>query len=618
MPPPRDPAVRDPAVREVEPRAAGTATLRGRVVDGVTGQPIARAIVTAFGRGIPDAPIKTDEQGGFEFTQVGAGGVSIRASKTGYLPGQLPAIGQSLRARAGLAIADGQSLVLTLRLYRTAAISGRIVDDFGDPVERASVELFSASRGSWSSNNRGPLAFDASNEVGEFRVGKLPAGRYILAVKQETPPDFDGAPVGADEPSSGYPMTYYPGVTSLDEAELLTLAPGQRLSGIEIALSPVAKTRVTGIVTSAKGGPLESIQVRLVPAQSNSNWKVHNDATVVMEPGGKFRANVPPGDYDLFASALPRPVDVVPDGVRRHPEFARMRLTVGGASLQTKVLTSPVVTITGRLVFDGSSPPPHIGRGRVAVISPVPGREDECRITGPTDVQPDGTFTVDGVWGVCRVPTDARVGTWRVHSVRAGGEDITHRAVDFTNGAAPSDLQVTLTDRFTSLAFDVTSESGPTRDFVALVFSVDKGQWGADGTVYTLTPPLLSELTAAGAAPGRAVALSGAVTGAGTGGGAGTRGAGGVAPPIARRVMTTFGQIAGSFYGAPERDGPRLSSMSELRAGDYFAVALDDLDEARLATPAVFEALAAIATRVTLADGERRTLTLRRQRAPTP
>lgn len=560
--------------------------------------------------------------------------MSIRASKTGYLPGQLPAIGQSLRARAGLAIADGQSLFLTLRLYRSAAISGRIVDEFGDPVERASVELFSASRGSWSSNNRGPLGYDASNEVGEFRVGKLPAGRYILAVKQETPPDFDGPPVEADESSAGYAMTYYPGVTSLDAAELLTLSPGQLLSGIELALLSVAKTRVTGVVTSAKGGPLESLQVRLMPAQSNSNWKVHNDATVMMETGGRFRTNVPPGDYDLFATALPRPADVVSGGARRQPEFARMRLTVGGTSLQTTVLTSPVVSIRGRLVFDGSSPPPHLGQGRVAVISPVRGRDDECRITGPTDFQPDGTFTVAGVWGVCRAPTDARFGTWRVKSVRAGGEDITNRAVDFTNAAASSDLEVTLTDRFTSLAFDVTAESGPTRDFVALVFSVDRSQWGADGTVYTLTPPLFSEFTGAGAATGRVVASSGAgagpradvgagaragaAAGAGAGASGGAGGAADAAAPIARRVMTTFGQISGSFYGVPERDGPRLSSMSELRAGDYFAVALDDLDEARLGTPAFFETLATIATRVTLADGERRTLTLRRQRAPAP
>ena len=81
--PPRD---RVPPAQRV-----GTAALKGRVVDGVTGNPVPRARVRLMsGPAGPRSPVLTDSTGAFEFTALPQGPYNLMVEKSTYLAGRYP------------------------------------------------------------------------------------------------------------------------------------------------------------------------------------------------------------------------------------------------------------------------------------------------------------------------------------------------------------------------------------------------------------------------------------------------------------------------------------------------------------------------------------------------
>ena len=107
---PRDPVVagQPPRDRPPAPRA-GTAVVKGRVVDGVTGNPVARARVRLAGSTGQKPPVLTDVNGAFTLTGLPAGAYSVSVEKSTYLPGRYPEVNRSMRSRMQqLTVSDGQ------------------------------------------------------------------------------------------------------------------------------------------------------------------------------------------------------------------------------------------------------------------------------------------------------------------------------------------------------------------------------------------------------------------------------------------------------------------------------------------------------------------------------
>ena len=91
--PPPDPVVIDQPPRDRPPARprVDTAVVKGRVVDGVTGNPVARARVRMMGGSIGQKPPVTDANGGFAFTALPQGGYSLTVEKSriaGAIPGR--------------------------------------------------------------------------------------------------------------------------------------------------------------------------------------------------------------------------------------------------------------------------------------------------------------------------------------------------------------------------------------------------------------------------------------------------------------------------------------------------------------------------------------------------
>ena len=134
--------VQPPARDNTAPSKPGTATLRGRVVAGDTGQPLRRAQIRLRTNG-PTGPgqppenllASTDSLGRYEFTGVRAGRYLLSVTKPGgYLDVQY---GQQRPQDPGrpLEVLDGQTNErIDFSLPRGGVITGRILDENGDPV----------------------------------------------------------------------------------------------------------------------------------------------------------------------------------------------------------------------------------------------------------------------------------------------------------------------------------------------------------------------------------------------------------------------------------------------------------------------------------------------------
>src|SRR5437588_4773599 len=217
--PPRDRAPSPP------PPAVGTGAIRGNVIDGQTGYPVARARVRLAGGLQPRAPALTDEAGSFVFKALPPGTYSITVDKPTYMTSHYPVRGETLRTVAQpLTLADGQVIDgLTVSLFRGGVIAGRVVDAHGDPAEGAAVQALRVSK---SGRGRPQMRVGAStNDLGEFRLAHVEPGRYLILVNPSRRDAWaDMYASGENDATQSLPTpTFYPGVPSLEQAQPITI-----------------------------------------------------------------------------------------------------------------------------------------------------------------------------------------------------------------------------------------------------------------------------------------------------------------------------------------------------------------------------------------------------------
>lgn len=250
----RDGIHHDRGVRAADARSrssstppTGTAIIKGRVVDGLTGIALARARVRLQGPGnLP--PVLTDANGAFQFKELPGGSVSLTVERSGYLFARYPEPGRTIRSvMKSLTLTAGQVLEgVTVPLYRGGVITGRVVDAYGEPAEHVQVQVLRLPAAGHKPQYRG--GGSSTNDIGEFRIARLEPGQYVVrAMSRMTDPD--------DQSDTQSVPTYYPGVLTIDQAQPITIERGQTAAGIEIMLLHGVSSVITGTVVDAKGQP---------------------------------------------------------------------------------------------------------------------------------------------------------------------------------------------------------------------------------------------------------------------------------------------------------------------------------------------------------------------------
>jgi protocatechuate 3,4-dioxygenase beta subunit len=448
----------------------GTGVIRGRVVAADTGTPIRRAQVRAIAGEMRESRIvSTDAEGRFELKELPAGRWNLTATKAGFVT---LSFGQRRPFEAGrpIELADNETVARAdFALPRGAAITGRVVDEFGEPVAMARVQVmrYQAFQGS---RRLMPVGIgDQTDDTGAYRLyGLSPGDYYVSAVLR-------GGMMGLDsDDTTSYAPTYYPGTGNVAEAQRVTIGLGQEHPNISFSLLPTRSVKITGTVVDSQGKPLTNGFVTLLDAAETPGaggmFMIGGGNGRVRQDGSFTLSNVAPGSYTLMAT-------VPPFGTDGLPETANMPLTVGNEDLSgIHLVTGKGATLSGQiLAAEGSS-------GRLAteglMVTAQPLRFQPMMGSRPGRVNTDGSFKMVGANGRVVIRPMQLPSTWMLKSVTLNGTDITDTPLDVRPESDVNDIQILVTDRVPEINGKVTSAKGePTRDYTVIVFAEDPARW---------------------------------------------------------------------------------------------------------------------------------------------
>jgi hypothetical protein len=535
-----------PARDAVVKPSVGTATITGTVVaNEPNGRPIRRATVTLSSVGVALAVPRmtaTDDAGRFAFTRLPAGNYSApRALRPGYVGATY---GEKRTGGIGtpITLAEGQRVTIAFKLLRGAVITGTVFDQGNKPAAQTTVQAtqIRVVDGERTAQNAYLGSGGTTDDRGVYRIYGLPPGDYVVSVsprlsvsgevrpiteeeitwaRQQMQPS-GAAPTAGAAPASAisapprpgqavaYAPVYYAGATDPASASLVTLTAGQERSGVDFNVQFVATARISGTVVDQNGQPPLSAQMNVISRADSSNTMLSMsammlDSMLMMRPtvvdGAFSLAGVKPGEYTVTARAAARPAagsapPAAPSG-RAGGAAAPMTLwasadiTVDGTDQSGIALRlQPGMTISGRIVFDGTTlqPPADLSRATIR-LSTAPNPSGVTVSVNVPSAQPtaDGTFALEGVTpgryllsASAPAATPVPGTTWVVRSAMVGRTDAADAAFEVRPNEDISGAIITFTDKSAELSGTIQDAAGhPTPEFSIFLFPTDKSMW---------------------------------------------------------------------------------------------------------------------------------------------
>src|SRR3954447_15516871 len=174
-----------------------------------------------------------------------------------------------------------------------------------------------------------------TDDMGEFRLFGVPPGQYYLSATWRS-----NNPMNAEDKTAYAPM-YFPGTDNPAQAQRLTLAAGQQISDVVMALKPQKATRISGTAMTSDGRPM--IGSIMVMSANGFGFNVASAAAIRQD--GAFLVNgVAPGEYTLRAQAF---------GPSGPGETATMKITATGEDIaDVHLVGAKLSTATGRVILD--------------------------------------------------------------------------------------------------------------------------------------------------------------------------------------------------------------------------------------------------------------------------
>ena len=468
-------------VRDRRLMSTSQSALHGRVIDGVTGVPVPRAKLMVRGARaeVVDAVV-TGADGNFSVTNLPAGGYTIFVEKPTYLLGRFPVRSKSLRQmQREITLGDGQVIKdLTLSIYRGGAITGRVLNREGDAVDRVEVRVLKASQAPDAS--LAPVGVTQTNDIGEFRVGRLDPGSYLVLAMSRT---AGGESARGPVPATQALPTYYPGALDPAFAQVVTVDAAQASSGIDIMLVEGTQAVVNGRVVREDGGSLGRVGFISTRRSAGNQHASSEVLSTRLNADGSFRLVLTPGEYVLDA----RVADALSNSGSVTEYLGRISVSLGEGGTEDVIIpVGPGGSVAGEIVFPSGARPPHPAGARLQILASGTGG---CR-SGAVTIASNWTFRITGLAGDC-VAQHARItGAWTTKSIVAGGQNLVGQTLTFAPGTHLANVQVHATDRSNDLAIRVTDDDGrQTREYVALAFPALSTLWTPNATaIRTFVP----------------------------------------------------------------------------------------------------------------------------------
>ena len=419
----------------------------GKVLNAITGEPVRKATVTmqpagaqqmqggppGFGGGMRGgSSAATDNAGNFVFESVTPGRYRVSGEKTGFIRstfgGRGGGIGSEVIVSAGSDKAD-----VVVRMTPQGIVSGRILDEDGEPMEGVSVSLIRPTYFQAQRRMMGQGA-NQTNDRGDFRITNVAPGKYYVLVQRL---NMGNAPIQQGKEEFGYPKLYFPGVETMEQAQRVEVGAGQEFSGVQMTLRKMRVYRVKGRVAGVEapapdaaggnrnrrgGGGGMVVQLRADGSSGDMGFGFGPPGMGggQVRPDGTFElASITPGAYKLTVSSF--------DG-GRPKVVGSMKLSVGNNNVDGIVVSpSPVVSFQGKLTVEGDKTLVNLKQVRIQVQGEMPFNQ-------PLEVAEDGTFTLKDLSPEKYKVTIAQLPSAYVKAINVGGQDIRETGIDLSGG----------------------------------------------------------------------------------------------------------------------------------------------------------------------------------------
>lgn len=367
------------------------AKLTGKVIHAQNGQPLRKVNLTLVRTGGTQnrdpAATTSDPEGKFTFDRVVPGSYRLMAMRPGFVNA---AYGSNSGIWGGggatITLTEKQEMDVEFKLVPQGVITGRVVDEDGEPLQNVQVMAMRATR--MARRRPSPGGGGQTNDLGEFRLFSLAAGRYYVMAQRPRGMFGWGGATNASRsggPEMEYTATYFPGVFDPASASVIEVKPGAEVSGIQIALRKSEAFRVKGRVLSAGTGEPRNMRVFLSKRNDSGGMFWMGGSSAMVRPDGSFElSGVHAGSYTLHAARM--------DGRMQLTGRANLDVTADMTDV-TVQLNEPIV-ITGTVRIEGQEKPDfksgHLTLRPSEGMSYGPGGADAA-------VKDDGTFKLENV-----------------------------------------------------------------------------------------------------------------------------------------------------------------------------------------------------------------------------
>jgi protocatechuate 3,4-dioxygenase beta subunit len=300
----------------------------------------------------------------------------------------------------------------------------------------------------------------------------------------------------ADSDTRGYPPLYYPGRATVEEATRIGIEMARDVTNADVVVRPTPAMRVSGQVVDASGTPVRA-RIAMMISERSGAIQVEPTMEESAEDGSFAINNVPPGDYVIQAFGPPQLDASGRPGTG--PEFAARFLTITDeAPPPLRVQLTRGVTLTGRVTIDGQGTVPVSG----VSLRAIPADFDRAPMIGSGSlgftVEQDGRFRYAGLTGPRRIVFDAGpASSLYLKSASVRGVDVSEQPFDFGMDSATIDnAEVVLSMAGALLSGAVTNDRATAvSDYSVVVFSTDPARWFAGSQRLKLAPPPLQDGT---------------------------------------------------------------------------------------------------------------------------
>jgi protocatechuate 3,4-dioxygenase beta subunit len=383
----------------------------------------------------------SSDDGKFIIRGVPAGKYELTVTRPGYVQSD-----QSLRLED-----DPRPRNVIVALNPTGAISGRIFDEFGEPVIGAEVRAMK------SFYQRGgriliPMQSAVTDDRGEYRLFWLPPGRYSVSAMGPTPDIFTTGgtilndargdfssyqpslpafyysnPIAlvlrtrtAAQETELYVPVYFPAARDSHAASPIEVRSASTATGIDITVERVRKHRIHGTVIDERtGAALRDFQT----------WRADDPPSYIEDDAISFLSNPPvpaigrQGEFDMRDVTPGKYLLIAQSG----DLSGRVAVEVRDADLENVVIpVVPGFNIAGHLTIEGRKEPKdqaELAKLRVGLRNDIPwsGGWGEA----PQAPSAEGNFALKGVpAGDYRVGVDSLPDGFYIQSIRLASEDL--------------------------------------------------------------------------------------------------------------------------------------------------------------------------------------------------